>query len=49
MWNLKIKLENVTKKKQTPRYRGQTSSYQWRERRGGKNRDRGLKGINYYV
>ena len=41
MYNLKKynKLVNITKKKQTHRYRKQTSSYQWEERRGeGQNR-----------
>ena len=41
---------NITQKKQTHRYREQTSSYQWREGSGeGHYRDRGLKGTNYYV
>ena len=41
MWNKnKInKLVNITKKKQTHRYREQTSGYQWGEARGeGQNR-----------
>ena len=50
MYNLKKynKLVNITKKKQTHRYRKQTSSYQWEERRGeGQNRGRGRGLINY--
>ena len=37
MWNLKTynKLVNITKKKQTHRYREQTSGYQWGEGREG--------------
>ena len=31
----KYKLVNITKKKQTQKYRGQTSGYQLREGRGG--------------
>ena len=41
---------NVTKKKQTHRYREQSSGYQ--EGRGkdvGQNRGRGLRSTNYYV
>ena len=36
LWNLKeySKLVNVTKRKQTHRYREQTSGYQWGERKG---------------
>ena len=42
------KLANITKKKQTHRYREQASGYQWGEARGkGQYRGRGLKGINY--
>ena len=38
------KLANITKKKQTPRYREQTSGYWWGEGRGeGKYRGRGGK------
>ena len=41
------KLVNITKKKQTHRYREQTSGYQWGERSGeGKGRGRGLRGTN---
>ena len=29
MWNLKNKLVNITKQKQTDRHREETSSYQW--------------------
>ena len=36
MWNLKNKLVNITKKKQTHRYREQTSGYHW-----GEGRERG--------
>ena len=42
------KLVNITKKKQTHRYRGQTSGYQWGEGRGeGQDRGREVKGTNY--
>ena len=34
MWNLKNKVVNTTKKKQTHIYKEQTSSYQWSEVRG---------------
>ena len=37
---------NITKKKQTHRYREQTSGYQWWE---GQNRGRGVRGTDYYV
>ena len=42
------KVVNITKKKQTHRYRAQTTSdYQWgEERREGKERGRGLRGKN---
>ena len=41
---------NVTKQKQTHRYREQTSGYQWGEERGeGQGRGRGLRVMNYYV
>ena len=44
------KLVNITKKKQTHRYREQTSAYQWGGgRREGQDRGRGLRGTNYYV
>ena len=44
------KLVNITKKKQTQRYRKQTSGYQWGERSGeGQYKGRGLTAINYYV
>ena len=46
MWNLENnKLENVTKEKQTHRYRGQISGYQWGERSG----ERQLRGRKLYV
>ena len=41
------KLVNKTKKKQTHRYREQTSGYQWGEGRGGRIRGRELRGTNY--
>ena len=42
--------KNITKKKQTHRYKEQTSGYSWREgSREGQDRDRRLKGTNYYV
>ena len=42
-------LVNITKK-QTHRYREQTSGYHWGDGRGqGQHRDRGLRGINYNV
>ena len=41
---------NITKKKQTHRYREHTGGYQWGEGRGeGQYRRRGLQGTNYYV
>ena len=44
------KLENITKKKWTHRYREQTSGYQWGEGREEEQyRGRGLRGTNYYV
>ena len=40
----------MTKRKQTHRYREQTSGYQWGEGRGKKqDRDGGLRDTNYYV
>ena len=40
----------ITKKKQTHRYREQTSGYQWGEEKGeGQDRARGLIGTTYYV
>ena len=42
MWNTKNKT-NLIKKKQTHRYREQTSGYQWREIGEGQYRDRGIK------
>ena len=42
------KLVNITKKKQTHRYREQTSGYRWGEGRGERQcRGRGLRGTNY--
>ena len=52
MWNLKIQQTSKykKKKKQTYRYRKQTSSYQWGEgSREGHYRGRGLRGANYYI
>ena len=55
MWNPKYnKLVNVTKKKQTHRYRGQTSSYQGgEERRSIKGaeecRSRGIRDASHYA
>ena len=44
------KLVNITKKKQTHRYREQTSGYQWGEgREEGKHMAGELRGANYYV
>ena len=44
------KLVSITKKKQTHRYREQTSGYQRREGGGeGEYRGWGLKGTNYWV
>ena len=37
---------NITKQKQTHRYREQTSGYQWGK---GQDKGRGLRGISYYV
>ena len=48
MWNLKNKLVSITKRKQTHRYREQTSDYQRGEGRGeGRYTGRGVKGTNY--
>ena len=41
---------NITKKKQTNRFREQTSGYQWEKGRGrGKDKDRELGGTSYYI
>ena len=41
---------NITKKKQTHRYREQTSGYQWGEGSGEEQyRGKRLRGTNYYV
>ena len=41
---------NITKQKQTHRYREQTSGYQWGEGSGeGQDVGRGLRGTNYYL
>ena len=43
-------MSTYNKKKQTYRYREQTSGYQWGEgTRDRQNRSRGLRGTNYYV
>ena len=42
------KLVNITKKKQTHRYREQTSGYQWGGG-GGVYRVGGVEGTNYWV
>ena len=40
---------SITKKKQTHRYKEQTSGYQWGERRGeGQNRGTGLRGTDMH-
>ena len=52
MWNLRKhnKPVNITKKTQIPRYRGQTSGYQWGEgEEERQDKGRGLRGTNYYV
>ena len=50
MCNLKIKQTNITKQKQTNRYKEQTNGYQWEEGWGkGQGGGRGLRGTNYYV
>ena len=41
---------NITKKKQTHRYREQTSGYQWVEGRGeGQDMGRGFKKKNFFL
>ena len=41
---------NITKKKQTQRYREQISGYQWGEgKREGQDKSRELRGTNYYI
>ena len=41
---------DITKQKQTHRYREQSSGYQWEEGSGeGQNRGWGLRGTNYYI
>ena len=41
---------NITKQKQSHRYREQTSGYQWGEQSGeGQDTGRGLRSTNYYV
>ena len=50
VWNLKNKLVNITKQKQTHGYRKQTGGCQWGEGRGeGQEKDRGLRGTNYDI
>ena len=47
---LKIKQVNITKKRQTHRYREQISGNLWGDGKGeGQDRDRGLRGTNYHV
>ena len=46
MWNLKKphKTLNITKRKQTHRYREKISGYRWEDRRGkGQGRGKGIK------
>ena len=44
-----IQKNKYTKQKQTHRYRGQSSGYQWgRGMGGGQDRGRRLRGIKYY-
>ena len=46
----KTKLMNITKKKQTHKYRKQTSGYWWGEGSWeGQDRGRGFRRKNYYV
>ena len=45
MWNVKNKLVNKTKKKQTHRYRRQTSDHQYKGRGKGQHRDRKKRGF----
>ena len=41
---------NITKKKQTHKYREQTAGHQWEDRsREGQDRVRGSRATNYYV
>ena len=41
---------NITKQKQTLRYREPTRGYQWGQRREeGQDKGRGLRDTNYYV
>ena len=41
---------NITKQKQTDRYRKQTSGYQWGEgKEEGQDRGMGLRDTNHYV
>ena len=48
IWNLKNKVMNVTKQKQTRRYKKQTSGYQWEEKWGEQPvQCRGLIDANY--
>ena len=43
------KLVNITKKKQTHKYREQTSGYQWGERGEGQYTGEGVGSTNYWV
>ena len=51
MWNLKkINNSKYNQKKQTHRYRRQSSGYQWKEgRREGQKKCRELRGANHYA
>ena len=50
MWNLEIIQRNVYAKKETHRYKKQTSSYQWREEKEERQiRGMGLRDTNYYL
>ena len=47
-FSIKIFIQNIAKQKQT--HREQTSGYHWGEGiREGQDRDRGLRGTNYYA
>ena len=45
VWNLKNKLVNITKKKQTHRHREQIRGYLWREERGRGSTGVGAQGV----
>ena len=48
MWNLKNKLVNITKQKQTDRHREETSSYLWQGGNTGSWSPDGLEKANVY-